>query len=196
MNQFKETLPENITLKTVFNQSESVSHRVSGFFANLLQGIILVGIVIFSAVSWRAALIVMTVIPVSILMGIFGLDLSNYGLQQMSIVGFVIALGLLVDNAIVVTDNIARYMRKGFSREEAAVKGTSEVGTAVVSATATTVFAFIPIILIQSITGDFIRSMPITVVYTLTASLLLSLTFTPYLSSKFLHINHNHKQHN
>jgi len=196
VNQFNKTLPGNITLKTVFNQSESVSRRVSGFFKNLIQGIILVGIVIFSAVSWRAAIIVMTVIPVSILIGIFGLDLSNYGLQQMSIVGFVIALGLLVDNAIVVTDNIARYMRKGFSRKEAAVKGTSEVGTAVVSATATTIFAFIPIILIQSITGDFIRSMPLTVVYTLTASLLLSLSFTPYLSSKFLKVNNSHKQHN
>lgn len=196
VDRFQSTLSDDITLKTVFNQSESVSRRVSGFFANLLQGIILVGIVIFSAVSWRAAIIVMTVIPISILIGIFGLDISNYGLQQMTIVGFVIALGLLVDNAIVVTDNIARYMRKGFSREEAAVQGTSEVGTAVVSATATTVFAFIPIILIQSMTGDFIRSMPITVVYTLTASLLLSLSFTPYLSSKFLQVNHNLRQHN
>jgi len=196
VDRFESTLSGDIILKTVFNQSEGVSSRVSGFFSNLLQGIILVGIVIFSAVSWRAAIIVMTVIPVSILMGIFGLDLSNYGLQQISIAGFVIALGLLVDNAIVVTDNIARYMRKGFSREEAAVKGTSEVGTAVVSATATTIFAFIPIILIQSMTGDFIRSMPVTVVYTLAASLLLSLSFTPYLSSKFLKVNHNKKQHN
>lgn len=195
LHSFKTELPDDIELHSVFDQSESVSHRIKGFFGNLSQGIFLVGIVIFTVVSWRAALIVMLVIPISNLIGIACVDLNNFGLEQMTIAGLVIALGLLVDNAIVVTENITRYMKMGFDRKEAALKGTSEVGWAVASATATTVFAFIPIILMEDVTGDFIRSMPVTVVFTLTASLLISLTLTPYLSSRFLVVNHGHKEH-
>ncbi len=190
LTEFKKTLPPDIRLEIVFDQSASVNQRVRGFFSNLFQGILLVGIVIFAAVSSRASLIVMLAIPTSILIGIGFVALTGYGLQQMTIAGLVIALGLLVDNAIVVTENTARYMRMGHSRIESAVKGTSQVGWAVVSATATTLFAFIPIILMRDVTGDFIRSMPVTVVYTLSASLLISLTLTPYLSTKFLKVDH------
>ncbi|NQT26274.1 efflux RND transporter permease subunit [candidate division KSB1 bacterium] len=194
IDEFKETLPTDIELETVFDQSNSVKKRVQGFFSNLLQGILLVGIVIFAAVSSRASLIVMMAIPTSILIGIGAVALSGYGLEQMSIAGLVIAIGLLVDNAIVVTENTARFMRMGHSRIESAVKGTSQVGWAVVSATATTLFAFIPIILMRDVTGDFIRSMPVTVVYTLAASLLISLTLTPYLATKFLKIDRGSRQ--
>ena len=100
-----------------------------------------------------------------------------------------VALGILVDNAIVVTENATRFLKMGFSRKEAAIKGTDQIGWAIVSATATTVLAFVPIIMMRDETGDFIRGMPLTVVYTLTASLLIALTFTPFLSSKFLRIS-------
>jgi multidrug efflux pump subunit AcrB len=154
----------------------------------MLQGLVLVGIVVLLAVGFRASIIVMLVIPFSIFIGVGALDFSGYGLQQMSIVGLVIALGLLVDNAIVVTENIARFMKLGYNAFEAAVKGTSQIAWAIVSSTLTTLLAFVPIIMMQNVTGDFIRSMPLTVVFTLTASLLLSLTLTPYLSSKFIKI--------
>ncbi len=193
VTEFEKTLPGDMELEFVFDQSNSVSKRVNSFFLNLIQGIILVGLVIFAAVSSRASLIVMMAIPVSILIGIGVLDLSGYGMEQMSIAGLVIALGLLVDNAIVVTENTARFMRMGLDRKEAAVKGTSQVGWAVVSATATTLLAFIPIILMRNISGDFIRSMPLTVVYTLTASLFISLTLTPYLATRFLRVDKHTK---
>jgi len=189
IDEFKKNLPPEMRLEIVFDQSTSVNRRVRGFFSNLFQGILLVGIVIFAAVSSRASLIVMLAIPTSILIGIGCVALSGYGLEQMSIAGLVIALGLLVDNAIVVTENTARFMRMGRSRIDSAVAGTSQVGWAVVSATATTLFAFIPIILMRDVTGDFIRSMPVTVVFTLSASLLISLTLTPYLSTKFLKVD-------
>jgi len=164
---------------------------VSGFFNNLLQGLLLVGFVVLLAVSIRASMIVIIVIPISILTGIGLLDLSSYGLQQMTISGFVIALGLLVDNAIVVTENIARFMRLGYNRKDAAVKGTSQIAWAIVSSTVTTILAFVPMMMIGDVTGEFIRSMPVTVVYTLIASLFISLTLTPYLSSKFLQVSDN-----
>ncbi len=189
LSGFEEQLPPDIHLQVVFDQSKSVSHRVSGFFMNLLQGLILVGLVILLAVDVRASLIVMLVIPFSILIALGFVDLSHYGIQQMSIAGLVIALGLLVDNAIVVTENIARFMKLGYRPKEAAVKGTEQIAWPVVSATLTTVLAFIPIIMMRNITGDFIRSMPVTVIYTLSASLLIALTLTPFLSSKFLKVS-------
>jgi len=185
---FERQLPESMTLHYAFDQSESVSNRVRQFGSNLLQGIVLVGIVVLLSMSFRASIIVMLAIPISILMGIGFVDLSGYGIQQITIAGLVVVLGILVDNAIVVTENTTRFLNMGFSRKEAAVKGTEQIGWAIVSATATTVLAFVPIIMMRDITGDFIRSMPVTVVYTLTASLFIALTFTPYLSSKFLKI--------
>lgn len=194
VESFKSTLPASMSIDYVFDQSVSVSNRLNGFFSNLLQGLILVGLVVLFAVGFRAAGIVILVIPFSILIGIGFIDLSGYGLQQMSIAGLVIALGLLVDNAIVVTENIARFMRLGYNRFEAAAEGTSQVGWAIVSATVTTVLAFVPMMMMGNVTGDFIRSMPLTVVYTLVASLFLSLTFTPYLSSKFLNVEKSSKR--
>jgi multidrug efflux pump subunit AcrB len=188
IRSFETNLPAKIKLDTVFDQSDSVGSRLNGFFLNLFQGLILVGLVVLMAVGLRASGIVILVIPVSIMIGIGFVDQSGYGIEQMSIAGLVIALGLLVDNAIVVIENISRFMKMGYSNKEAAVMGTSQIAWAVVSSTTTTVLAFIPIMMMQNITGDFIRSMPVTVVYTLTASLLISLILTPYLSTKFLKI--------
>ncbi len=185
IEKFKSGLPNSISIETVFDQSKSVDHRLNGFFINLLQGLLLVGLIVILAVGFRASIIVMVVIPISILIGIGFLDLSKYGLQQMSIAGLVIALGLLVDNAIVVTENIARFMKLGYSKTEAAIKGTEQIAWAVTSSTVTTVLAFVPMMLMQDITGDFIRSMPLTVVFTLVASLWVSITLTPYLSKNF-----------
>lgn len=186
IEEFRRSLPSSMTLETVVNQSESVSERVDGFFSNFGQGVLLVGIVILLALGLRASGIVMLAIPFSIVIAIGFVDLTGFGLQQMSIVGLVIALGLLVDNAIVVVENISRFIREGHNRFDAAVKGTSQIGWAIVSATATTLLAFLPLASLRSISGDFIRSMPLTVIYCLSASLLVSLTLTPYLSSRFL----------
>ena len=194
LQQFEMQLPSSMTLETVFDQSKSVAYRISGFFSNLLQGLVLVGLVIFLAIGLRASFIVIMVVPFSILIAIGFIDLSNFGLEQMTIAGLVIALGLLVDNAIVVTENIARFMGMGYSRIEAAIKATNQIAWAIVSATVTTVLAFVPMIMMQNITGDFIRSMPVTVIFTLSASLLVALTLTPYLASKLLVFGKNVKK--
>ncbi len=153
---------------------------------NMLQGILLVGIVIFIAIGFRGSFIVMTAIPVSIFIAIGFVDISGFGIEQMTIAGLVITLGLLVDNAIVVIENISRFKQMGETNIDAAIKGSKQIGWAIVSATATTVLAFLPIVMMQDVSGDFIRSMPVTVMYTLAASLFIALTLTPYLSSRFL----------
>lgn len=186
ITNFHTQLPKSIQLHIVFDQHRSVSNRVNVFFQNLLQGLILVGLVVFLVIGRQASIIVMLAIPISIIISIGFVDIAKYGIQQMTIAGLVIALGLLVDNAIVVTENISRFMKEGFNNIDAAVKGTSQIAWAIVSSTLTTVFAFIPMMMIGDVTGDFIRSMPVTVVFTLLASLFISLTLTPFLSSKYL----------
>lgn len=186
LNDFTTELPPEIVLETAFDQSVSVASRLNNFFINLLQGLALVGLIVVISVGLRASFIVILVIPVSILIGIGMLDFTGFGLEQMSIAGLVIALGLLVDNAIVVTENISRFLKLGYSRKEAAIKGTSQIGWAIVSSTVTTILAFVPMMSMQNMTGEFIRSMPAIVVFTLSASLFVSLTLTPYLSSRFL----------
>ncbi|NNE35004.1 MAG: efflux RND transporter permease subunit, partial [Rhodothermales bacterium] len=181
---FSNRLPNEIELQTVFDQSTSVNTRIGGFFKNLIQGVLLVGLVVILVLGFRASAIVMISIPISLLIALGWLDYAGYGLQQMSIVGLVIALGLLVDNAIVVTENIARYRKSGHGAIDAAIKGTSQVAWPIVSSTVTTVLAFLPMVVLKSGTGDFIRSMPLTVVFALFASLIVSLMLTPLLTSR------------
>ncbi|MDT0644826.1 efflux RND transporter permease subunit [Zunongwangia sp. F363] len=186
LSHYQEELPKGVRIETAFEQAPAVDNRLTDFMINLLQGIFLVGIVIWLFLGIRSGVIVMTVVPLSILLAIILLDYSGYALQQISIAALVIALGLLVDNAIVVIESIGRYQGEGFSRKEAVVRGTSEVGYAVISSTFTTILAFIPLVFLESGPGEYLRSLPLTVIYALLASLLLALGFTPLISGKLL----------
>jgi len=183
LDGLKTELPGDVTLHEVFDQSESVTDRVNGFLWNLLQGLLLIGGVVLLALGRRTAGIVLTAIPLSVLITIYGLDLTGYGLQQISIVGLIIALGLLVDDAIVVVERVARYREDGASVRDAVLKSMDEVGGALASTSVTSILAFLPMILVQSGSSDFIRSLPLTVVYALAASLLVTLTLTPLLAA-------------
>ena len=108
IQRFKQALPKQIKLETLFKQSDSVATRVDGFFNNLWQGLIIVGLMSLLFLGVRESLVVVAAIPLSFLIAIGWLDFAGFGLQQMSIVGLIIALGLLVDNAIVVTESIHR----------------------------------------------------------------------------------------
>ncbi|HHJ11071.1 MAG TPA: efflux RND transporter permease subunit [Bacteroidetes bacterium] len=183
LEAFRQGLPASVRVATVFDQSVWVRHRIGGFINNLLQGIVLVGIVILLVMGLRSSLIVALAIPLSLVIGLGFVDLSGYGLQQISIGGLVVALGLLVDNSIVVIENINRFIMMGYNAREASEKGSSQIAWPVVTATLTTLLAFIPIIMMPEKAGDFIRSLPLTILYTLTASLLIALTLTPLLTS-------------
>ncbi len=177
-------LPDDVQMKTVMDQSVSVERQIDGFFDNLNQGLVLVAVLSLVVLGFRPALVVVAAIPLSIFIAIGWLDMTGFGLQQMSIVGLVIALGLLVDNAIVVVENVARHLRDGDCPQQAAITGSSQVAWAVASGTITTVLSFLPMLLMQNGSGTFMRAMPVTVVLTLFASLLVALTLTPLLASK------------
>lgn len=184
-------LREGASLHYVFDQSEGVRTRVSSFLSNLVQGIILVGIIIFLVLGWRSASIVMMAIPLSILIGLTVVDQFDYSLQQISIAGLVVALGLLVDNSIAIIENIERYLSMGYSRREAAIKGAQQLIAPISSATLTTVLAFVPITVMPDTTGAFIRALPVTVIATLSASLLVAVTLTPLVASRLLRERQN-----
>ncbi|OFX89210.1 MAG: hypothetical protein A2W99_01545 [Bacteroidetes bacterium GWF2_33_16] len=186
IDEFRKNVPENISIETVLKQADGVSDRVNNFFMNLLQGVLLVGIIIFMAMGLRSSLIIMIAIPVSVFIGIGLIDISGYGIQQMTIGGLIIVLGMLVDSSIAMVENIYRYINKGLKPIDAAIKGAQEIGTALISSTVTTVLAFAPMLMMGNDVGDFIRSMVLIVIYTLSASLVVALCLTPFLSSIIL----------
>ena len=185
LDAFQRALPQSVALERGFDQSENVERRLSALGRDFAIAIALV-LVTLLPLGFRSALIVMISIPLSLAVGLTMLDLTGYGINQMSIVGFVIALGLLVDDSIVVIENISRHLREGLSRREAAVRATRQIGVAVLGCTATLIFAFLPLIFLPGTAGQFIRAMPMTVVFTIVASLLVSLTIIPFLASMIL----------
>ncbi len=184
--ELKSRLPEGMALEIGFDQSVDVVKRIDNFLGSMAQGVCLVGGAILLVVGLRAALIVMVAVPMSFLIGISFVYLTGYGVHQMTITGLIIALGLLVDNAIVAVESVDRFRTMGVKGKTAVVKGISAIAWPMASSTLTTILAFVPIILLPDVTGDFLRSMPVTVIYTLAASLFVALTLIPLLSSRFL----------
>lgn len=187
-------LPSNMRVEYVFDQSAGVEERVSGFLNNLLQGILLVGVIILLMLGIRSASLVILAIPFSILVGLWVVDAGGYALQQISIAGLVVALGLLVDNSIAITENIERFLGLGKSPKEAAIAGTQQLVAPIFAATLTTVLAFIPILVMPERTGAFIRALPVTVIATLIASFIIAVTLTPLLASRVLKAGTQRKQ--
>lgn len=182
---FKKSLPENIDMQVNFDQADNVNERLSSLGRDFLIAISLVLITLLPLGN-RASLVVMIAIPLSVGIGVILLNLLGYNLNQLSIVGLVVALGLLVDDSIVVVENIERWIREGHSRLDAVIKGTNQIGIAVLGCTATLIIAFMPLAFMPEAAGDFIRSMPIAVMATILGSLLVALTIVPYLSSLIL----------
>ncbi len=185
IDDFAKNLPPNIKFEQSFDQVKSVSTRLLGLARDFGIAILLVLITLIP-LGFRPAIIVMISIPLSLAMGLTMLDLAGFGINQLSVVGLVIALGLLVDDSIVVVENIARFLRTGMPRRQAAIEATKQIGLAVVGCTATLIFAFLPLCFLPASAGDFIRSLPIAVIMTIIASLFVSLTIVPFLASQLM----------
>lgn len=192
LDAFVTTLPSNIDMVHHFDQAANVNGRLAGLGKDFLIAILLVSITLLP-LGFRAAAIVMISIPLSLSIGLVLLNLLGISLNQLSIVGLVVALGLLVDDSIVVVENIERWMREGHSRLEATIKATKQIGLAVVGCTATLIIAFMPLVFLPEGAGDFIRGLPLAVIMSVLASMLVSLTVIPFLSSRLLKDHGNDK---
>ena len=185
LEQFEATLPPDIQIKVAFDQSNDISEKLAHLGRDFLIALLLV-LVTLSPLGLRASLIVLLSIPLSLAMGIILLSIGGFSLNQISVAGFIIALGLLVDDSIVVTENIERHMREGQDPTDAAIGAPTEVGRSVVGATTVLVLAFLPLAFMPETSGDFIRGLPVAVVATVASSLLVSITVIPFLASKVL----------
>ncbi|MBS1555679.1 MAG: efflux RND transporter permease subunit [Bacteroidetes bacterium] len=185
LEQFEKELPAHIKMVKNFDQAKSVSTRLSRFAKDFIIAILLVSITLLP-LGTRAAVVVMISIPLSIFTGLFLLDTFGFSINQLSIVGLIVALGILVDDSIVVIENIERYLRAGKGKREASIEATKQIGLAVLGCTATLILAFLPLVFLPEAAGDFIRSLPMAVIFTVLASLFVSLTIVPFLASRIL----------
>jgi multidrug efflux pump subunit AcrB len=192
LERFDSKLPANIDLVHHFDQADNVNGRLAGLGIDFLIAILLVAITLLP-LGYRAATIVMISIPLSLAIGLVLLNLLGISLNQLSIVGLVVALGLLVDDSIVVVENIERWIREGHSRFDATIKATKQIGLAVVGCTVTLIIAFMPLVFLPEGAGDFIRGLPLAVIMSVLASMLVSLTVIPFLSSRLLKNHENTK---
>lgn len=180
-----EKLPENIDLIVAFDQADYVNRRLGGLGMDFLIAIALVFVTLLPLGN-RASIIVMISIPLSLAIGLILMNALGYGLNQLSIVGLVVALGLLVDDSIVVVENIERWIRDGYSKKEAALKATQQISVSVVGCTITLIIAFLPLVFLPESSGDFVRSLPMSVITSVLASLVVSLTIIPFLATWLL----------
>jgi multidrug efflux pump subunit AcrB len=185
LDDFEAELPATVALERGFDQAQNVAHRLSrlGMDFAIAIGLVLVTLL---PLGLRAAGIVMVSIPLSLAIGVTLLRFAGFTINQLSIVGAVIALGLLVDDSIVVVENITRFLRAGRSRVEAAIEATKQIAVAVLGATATLILAFVPLLFLPGGPGQYIRSLPVAVIFTVLASLVVSLTIIPWLASRLL----------
>ncbi len=182
---FRASLPDDVKLELGFDQSLNVAKRLNHLARDFL---IAVGLVLLTLLplGYRASLVVMFSIPLSLAMGVFILGASGFSLNQLSITGFVISLGLLVDDSIVVVENIARHLREGKKPVAAAIDGTRQISLAVLGCTATLMLAFLPLVFLPEGSGEFIRSLPLAVLATVASSLFVSLIIIPFVASRLL----------
>ena len=184
VESLRKTLPENFELITVYDQSTFISSAVSNVrLAAILGGLIAIFVLYGFLRDARATTIVGIAIPVSVI-GTFLLMYTNdISLNIMSLGGIALAVGMLVDNSIVVLENIVRKREQGEGILEAAQNGTTEVGSAVVAATLTTIAVFFPMVFISGIAGQLFKDQALTVTFALIFSLIVALTLIPMLAS-------------
>ncbi|MEQ8654766.1 MAG: efflux RND transporter permease subunit [Kiloniellales bacterium] len=183
---FESELPAGIDHSLVFDQSRYTADRLGDLAGNLAVGIVLVVAVLFLSLGWRSALIVAATIPLAGFITLAVLQYAGIPIQQMSVTGLIVALGLLVDAAIVMSDEIRRRIGAGQSRLQAVGDSVGRLAGPLLASTVTTVLAFMPMALLPGPAGDFVGSIAVAVITMLFASLLLSLTVTPALSGRFL----------
>jgi multidrug efflux pump subunit AcrB len=185
LDRFEKSLPPGVTLARGFDQDANVTRRLSRLGEDFAIALALVLLTLLP-LGTRASIIVMVSIPLSLAIAVTLLDATGFSINQLSIVGFVIALGLLVDDSIVVVENITRFLREGRTRAEAAILATKQISVAVLGSTATLVFAFVPLAYLPGLAGRYIRSLPMAVIFAVVASLFVSFTIVPWLASLLL----------
>jgi HAE1 family hydrophobic/amphiphilic exporter-1 len=190
----EKELPQGAKLTIVQDSSQRVHESVNDVLFNLISGGLLAVVIVFIFLgNWRSTLISAITIPASIIATFFTMKLMNFSLNTMSLLALSLAVGILIDDAIVVIENIVRHMEMGKSKFKAAAEATQEIGLAVTATTLTLVAVFVPVAMMTGIVGQFFKQFGLTVAFSVLVSLFIAFTLTPMLSAKFLDISHGQK---
>ncbi len=184
----ENVFPKNLIISKTNDQSNDTKTMVSDLENSIILGVILVVIVLYFFLGFRNALFVGIAIPLSMFLSFTILNFMGVTLNTMVLFSLVIALGMLVDNGIVVVENIYRLMDEGYSKTDAAKFGVGEVAMPIIASTATTLAAFFPLILWEGIMGEFMKYLPITLIIVLSSSLFVALVINPTLTSLFMKV--------
>ena len=182
--EFDARLGSGIAARAIFDQSRYTQARLGELGGNLAAGAAIVVLVVLVMMGWRAALVVGAALPLSAGITLFGLDVVGQQIHQMSIFGMIIAIGLLIDNAIVVTDEVRRRLGEGLAPAAAAEAAVRHLFTPLAASTFTTILGFMPIFLLPGNVGDFVGPIAIAVIFALGASFIIALTIVPVLAAR------------
>jgi len=189
IEEVRELLPKELSITTFNDQSVATRDGVENLENSIISGVILVVLVLLFFLGLRNSLFVGLAIPLSMLMGIMILHATGTTMNIVVLFSLILALGLLVDNGIVVVENIFRYMQEGYSGVQAAKFGASEVAWPIIASTATTLAAFLPLAFWPGIMGTFLQYMPLTLIIVLSSSLFVALVINPVFTSKFMKVD-------
>jgi len=190
MDRIKATLPSDIKFFPFMDQAEMIQRVIRRTGNNALVGGILAIFFIFVFLrDWRPTLTIALAIPLSVITTFIAFYLAGYTINLLTLGGLALGIGMLVDNAVVVIENIFRHMEEGKKREEAAKKGASEVGMAITASTLTTIAVFFPMVFAQGITGKLTRGLALAIAFSLLASLFVALTIVPMVASVLFKAN-------
>ena len=190
--QIQTTMPEDVLLKEGFDNTRYVRRSIVEVEETILTAILLVTIIIFLFLrDWRSTIIPLTAIPVSLIGVFFFMYLVGFSINVLTLLGIVLSIGLVVDDAMVVLENIYSKIEEGLSPWKAAQEGSKEIYFAVISTTVTLVAVFLPVIFLQGITGRLFREFGIVVAGSVIISAFVSLTLTPMLGSRLLKGGHS-----
>ena len=183
LDDFRASLPDEIKLDVLFSQNVYVQDRLVQLAGNLLIGTLAVIVVVFILMGWRSMIVVGSALPLSALMVITGMRFLGIPIHQMSVTGLIIALGLLIDNAIVMVDEVRAEIREGKTCGEAIRKTIRHLALPLFGSTLTTTLAFTPIALLPGTSGEFVGSIAVSVILAINASFLLAMTVVPALTA-------------
>ncbi|NCO53032.1 MAG: efflux RND transporter permease subunit [Deltaproteobacteria bacterium] len=190
----EKQLPPGVELAVTLNQSKDIRRMVTELENNIITGLILVVLVLFMFLGWRNSFFVALAIPFSMLISFAVLDFLGMTLNMVVLFSLILALGMLVDNAIVMVENVYRHMQQGRPSQQAAKLAAAEVGWPIISSTLTTLCAFFPLIFWPGIMGEFMKFLPLTLIITLTASLFVALVVNPTLCGHFMVLSKKQQQ--
>jgi multidrug efflux pump len=186
LKKYEKHLPAKTHYVILADQSKDIRSMVNDLENNIIAGLLLVIAVLYFFMGARNGLLVGVAIPLSMLVSFVVISLLGYTLNMIVLFSLILALGMLVDNAIVIVENIFRHYEEGKPLMKAAREATNEVGMPVLTSTITTLFAFSPLVLWPGVVGEFMKYLPITLIITLSASLFVAFVFNPVITSSFM----------